>query len=213
MSRHERNVSKLFKQEADRKRKAKRMARKQKKARDTNARRAQLKIELYLKKNGANIEQSLKRKEAVEMYCLYVGIEVPTDQNRNSWLLAEYKRGVLPGLDTSLPKKEKRPKKVKKKRKKWYGDYATYLKSEKWQVKRLELFALRGRKCETCSATKNIQVHHLHYRNIFDEKMEDLQALCVKCHRKVHEITDDNPKGNTKGVLLKKKRKPRKKNK
>lgn len=33
---------------------------------------------------------------------------------------------------------------------------------------------------------RSLNLHHLHYRNIGHEKLEDLQALCRHCHLKVH---------------------------
>lgn len=69
---------------------------------------------------------------------------------------------------------------------KWWAKYTEYLKSPQWKSKRQELFNERGKRCESCGRTENIQVHHLTYRNVFNENLEDLQVLCKKCHSKKH---------------------------
>lgn len=64
--------------------------------------------------------------------------------------------------------------------------YHKYLLSDSWAAKRKKVTALRKGKCEKCGSMKSLHVHHLHYKNIFHEEMEDLQLLCKKCHYKVH---------------------------
>lgn len=32
----------------------------------------------------------------------------------------------------------------------------------------------------------NLQIHHIHYNNIGNEKMEDLVTLCINCHAEIH---------------------------
>ena len=71
--------------------------------------------------------------------------------------------------------------------------YLEYLKSDKWKSIRESLFKERGKKCErynpkTCS--NKIEVHHKTYKNIFNEKLKDLEVLCINCHRKEHNIGD-----------------------
>lgn len=66
--------------------------------------------------------------------------------------------------------------------------YKDYLRSPEWKAKRKELFSLRGKKCERCTATKQLHIHHLTYKNIFNEPLEDLQILCKFCHKKEHNI-------------------------
>ena len=64
--------------------------------------------------------------------------------------------------------------------------YIDYIKSKEWKKVRLGLFKLRGKKCEKCGQTKLIHVHHLTYKNLFNEKPEDLQILCKKHHEDAH---------------------------
>jgi hypothetical protein len=66
--------------------------------------------------------------------------------------------------------------------------YELYLQSDEWAAIRNDLFAIRGKKCERCSNTKNLHVHHLHYKNIYQEEPADLEILCAKCHANEHKL-------------------------
>lgn len=64
--------------------------------------------------------------------------------------------------------------------------YQKYINSEEWVAKRkLVLERARGR-CEVCRHAKATQVHHLTYKNLGDEPLEDLQAVCLSCHAGHH---------------------------
>ena len=63
-------------------------------------------------------------------------------------------------------------------------DYQKYMRSKEWKAKRQEKLETCNHKCE-CEGgcyRKGTQIHHLHYDTLGDESMEDLQALCPKCH-------------------------------
>lgn len=69
--------------------------------------------------------------------------------------------------------------------------YHKYLKSDEWKSKKDTLISQRGLKCERCD--KNLvnftfDIHHLTYKNIFNEQLEDLQILCRPCHERVHNL-------------------------
>jgi len=66
--------------------------------------------------------------------------------------------------------------------------YETYLKSDDWAQLKIDLFNLRGRKCEMCGSKKSICVHHLTYKNIYKEEPGDLIILCSLCHSKEHKL-------------------------
>lgn len=69
-----------------------------------------------------------------------------------------------------------------------FYDYKLYLKSKHWKLKREEFFAsdrFTG-SCSKCQATKGRHVHHLTYKHVGNEPMEDLIALCAGCHKEVH---------------------------
>lgn len=65
-------------------------------------------------------------------------------------------------------------------------EYYRYLRSKVWKAKRKKLFDLRGRRCEECGFTMNLHIHHLTYKNIFNEPLEDLMILCENCHKAKH---------------------------
>lgn len=45
-----------------------------------------------------------------------------------------------------------------------------------------------GENAIKCKRVNNLQIHHLHYDNIFHEKIEDVRVLCKKHHEEVHGI-------------------------
>lgn len=57
-----------------------------------------------------------------------------------------------------------------------------YYQSPQWQSKRLQKIRQVGNKCERCGKVARLDVHHVNYDNLYDEDMEDLQALCRNCH-------------------------------
>ena len=65
--------------------------------------------------------------------------------------------------------------------------YHEYLKSNDWKLKREEALDVYGKSCDVCYSEKDgLHVHHMTYKNIFNENMQDLQILCPSCHEKEH---------------------------
>lgn len=69
-------------------------------------------------------------------------------------------------------------------------DYKEYLKTEDWKQKRA-LKNSKRRRCAICGSTKNIEVHHLIYKNLFDITQTDLRKLCQRCHSLTHKLYKD----------------------
>jgi 5-methylcytosine-specific restriction endonuclease McrA len=77
-------------------------------------------------------------------------------------------------------------------------DYETqYLYSSHWrEFRKSVLKAQRGRLgrniCEHCPKDANemgecdLQIHHLTYERLGEERIEDVEILCEKCHDKIH---------------------------
>ena len=84
-------------------------------------------------------------------------------------------------------RKAKRRGKQQPQRKAYPGGYYAYIQSKAWAKKREQAFKRYGRKCGVCGRTENLQVHHRHYRTLFNERMEDLGILCGDCHANEHE--------------------------
>ena len=64
--------------------------------------------------------------------------------------------------------------------------YRLYLNSEAWQKKRKAVLRRDGYKCQMCGAVMNLDVHHVSYENLCNEKLSDLVTLCRECHKKLH---------------------------
>lgn len=83
--------------------------------------------------------------------------------------------------------RENRGSKGKKKTwKEWY--YNEYLCSEHWRKRRNRSLVLANFRCKECGYNRNLQVHHLNYKNLWHEKDEDLEVLCRSCHKHIHKI-------------------------
>jgi phage terminase large subunit GpA-like protein len=64
--------------------------------------------------------------------------------------------------------------------------YHEYLQSPEWKEFRNKAFEHYGKKCAHCKRTKRLQIHHVTYANIFNEKLEDVMVLCDLHHKKIH---------------------------
>jgi hypothetical protein len=59
----------------------------------------------------------------------------------------------------------------------------------RWQKKRLEVFSEANWRCENCKRDDlMLHVHHLVYRRVepWEYQLSELEALCERCHLKVH---------------------------
>lgn len=90
-------------------------------------------------------------------------------------------------------------------------EYQQYLLSDEWKEFRKKAFAHYGRKCDRCQKTTTLQIHHLHYNNIFHEYLEDVRVLCKTHHEEVHGINKHKNKDKlTKSQRRKERRQARK---
>jgi len=65
--------------------------------------------------------------------------------------------------------------------------YQAYLASPHWKNRRNTLLQKRGKVCELCGSTKQIQIHHQTYCRLGKELDKDLIILCSNCHSKIHQ--------------------------
>jgi hypothetical protein len=91
--------------------------------------------------------------------------------------------------------RKKKPK-VKKKPK-----YYEYIKSAAWKRKRQAAIKHHGICCKVCGTSQNIGVHHLTYKNLGNEKMEDLTILCWEHHSEHHLDLDAKENSFTESFL------------
>lgn len=125
-------------------------------------------------------------------------------------------RGVCPGvclmslcihgLDEAtcatclLPRKKQAPKKVTEipyvppvgQRKDWYHN--VYMRSEHW--KKLKAKALKDKPnvcfgCGTAGTKTRLEMHHLGYTHLYQERGSDLRLLCRSCHEGVHSLAQE----------------------
>lgn len=75
--------------------------------------------------------------------------------------------------------------KEKTENKREYIKHSDYIKSEHWKEISSKFKDYFG-KCQLCSSTKNLQVHHNNYENLYKETDKDLIVLCQSCHAKFH---------------------------
>lgn len=70
-------------------------------------------------------------------------------------------------------------------------EYKKYLRSSRWIIRKAMLVITlvnEGKKicCVDCGTFDDLDVHHLSYENVGDEKMSDICFMCRKCHHKKH---------------------------
>ncbi len=61
-------------------------------------------------------------------------------------------------------------------------NYQEYLNSPHWQRLRVRILKRDGYKCTQCNETKELDVHHLSYDRLGQERDEDVATLCRRCH-------------------------------
>ncbi len=72
------------------------------------------------------------------------------------------------------------------------SEYQAYLNSNEWQETRQRIFKRDNFRCVKCGCSKNLQVHHITYENLGEEKEADLATLCDKCHNSIHSLTTND---------------------
>ena len=65
--------------------------------------------------------------------------------------------------------------------------YRRYLQSQKWRrLRARRIFKDRGL-CAECGSREKLEVHHLTYRRLGMERLDDLITLCQRHHRMYHQ--------------------------
>lgn len=84
---------------------------------------------------------------------------------------------------------------------KWTAEsYKKYRETDMFKQKREQVLSRDGYKCKICGTGKNLLVHHITYRRLGNEPLEDLITLCESCHKKIHskdlQHKEENNNGN-----------------
>jgi hypothetical protein len=67
----------------------------------------------------------------------------------------------------------------------------SYYLSPQWAARRWLVIQRAGGRCEKCrKASAWLQAHHLTYKHFGNEPLDDLRALCGKCHQSEHNRND-----------------------
>lgn len=76
----------------------------------------------------------------------------------------------------------------------WWDRYTAYLETDAWRA-RAALVRERSRGlCEGCRRAPCVQVHHLSYKNVGEEFLWELVAVCNACHERAHhKVKNDAP--------------------
>lgn len=69
----------------------------------------------------------------------------------------------------------------------WRAVYEAYLSSEPWREKRALVMKRAAGLCEGCGLRPAIQAHHVTYKHLTNEFLWELRAVCVECHKRIHD--------------------------
>jgi len=64
--------------------------------------------------------------------------------------------------------------------------YRRVMASPGWRRRRAQTIRRAGRRCQACGRRGPLDVHHLSYAHLGDERPDELIALCGPCHSRLH---------------------------
>jgi 5-methylcytosine-specific restriction endonuclease McrA len=97
--------------------------------------------------------------------------------NRQAWYLQQGER-----------RREEYDARREVQRQEFWERWTPYLSSPEWYEKRGQVLRRANFICEGCGINRATQVHHTTYRNIGNEFLFQLVALCRDCHERYHEV-------------------------
>lgn len=66
--------------------------------------------------------------------------------------------------------------------------YEQRISNAEWKTLKRKVAEQRGDRCERCGGEGvSLELHHVHYRTLGNEKPEDVELLCRECHAKADE--------------------------
>ena len=66
--------------------------------------------------------------------------------------------------------------------------YHEYISSTQWKNLKRKIFEQRGGRCQQCGVVSaSLALHHAHYHSLGCEQPEDVELLCLDCHRQADE--------------------------
>lgn len=64
--------------------------------------------------------------------------------------------------------------------------YEEYLASPWWSARKAAVIRVRGEQCKRCGCRYGLELHHRSYARLGHELPEDVELLCLPCHRREH---------------------------
>lgn len=104
----------------------------------------------------------------------------------NSYVIQQMRKAGVIGAKDKVSKKDKSGE--------WNNNKSPYydqLNTPQWEAYREFIFAVRGRKCESCGKKSSLQIHHRQYINnrfAWEYLPSDVMVLCRDCHRYIHQL-------------------------
>lgn len=140
-------------------------------------------IRMFLKSKNIDFV-GMKKSKLYGLFLAHAPIpQRPEGVSMRNWLVEQFRNGDLRKFQTEKRVSKKQEKKEKKEKR---INYLIYLDSVKWKNKREEALNHYGRFCNKCKSSTNLQVHHLTYKTLYNEELEDLMILCKSCHMNLH---------------------------
>ena len=66
--------------------------------------------------------------------------------------------------------------------------YTEYLKTKDWKDKRDIKYSKAHKRCAICGESRNLDLHHLNYKDLYSVETTDLRVLCRRCHNISHDL-------------------------
>jgi len=62
--------------------------------------------------------------------------------------------------------------------------------SKNWKKLKKERLAKDNNSCILCKTKdKKLLIHHITYKNLYHEEINDVVTLCISCHNKIHKVS------------------------
>lgn len=162
-------------------------------------------------------ENEIEEYQSTDKYLVYNQCQSCGRKNGSALKKANFNKEDLSCFDEELVEKtqnlrneikeyakEIEKQKIEDRRDTFWNDYADYLKSEDWKIKRELVLKRDNNLCQSCLCETAMEVHHK--VGIFrkNEPLFSLVSLCGKCHNIITEIERGNHK-NVEKIIHKKK--------
>lgn len=88
-------------------------------------------------------------------------------------------------------------RKRRKMQKRRFEKYSKYLDSKEWLKRKKDYYSKHPKECAICRTKQDIDLHHMSYRNLGNERDSDLVPLCHPHHEEYHNTNQNISKETT----------------